>query len=816
MKAVLSKIFVPGLLTMLFFTVHAQNLSYTSPGGLKMGFGLGSSYQASDIKNSKGGGFDLWLGTPIYQRENAFFALDWRFRFLAGYNRAYDHRMNIDSSYNNIHLTHFNYDLELALTLNRLRERTRIILTGFFGAGITHGITSADLLDASNNSYDYSSILPNRDPTEILADLDQLTDKDFETRLSNKASILPTAGIYLGYEFTPHFALGLEHKMNFSLSEHNSTFGIDMDNQVLKGSSLDFNNYTSIVFRWKLGGGSPGKSTVSAQDPDLVTTPVVYPPQVDIITPYTDPYDATESSVKVTARILNITRQEDISVKLNGQNQDFVLYNSINRLEINTNLLTGSNSLEIFCQNEAGSDSDDLILRYRTPTVDNPDEIMVSEKNAEGIAEGQTNITYVKPESGPPPEVKILRPFAPRSSYSDSRAEILAEISNIESRSELIFRINGMKTDDFSYNPSTKSLHAIVPLNSSNTRVFISAQNRFGSDSDSRIIIRETQPMQYQPVQNQFVQTQPIQTQPVQTQPVQTQTVQTQHVQTRPGHNPPVQVQPVQTQPVQTRPGHNPPVQVQPVQAKSGHNPPVQKPPVQKPPVQTQPCNPPLVSFNISEVNSVRTTHQLKGNTKNLNNKGQVTLTVNGRRDIEFRFVPATGEISRNFRFDPGSYTIVVSVNNECGNDSESKQLQVIEIQGNEPGEDKNSSTDAGWVRINPGNASWEFCLQTVRGNYNRNDLSNPGFSYSGTANSLYIKPIAGGGKALVNGRAFNLNPGQYYLFSGNLKVQVTNKRQGAMGQWSVYVESSTAPSTGKGNNRPDSPCETGNKNRNR
>jgi len=204
------------------------------------------------------------------------------------------------------------------------------------------------------------------------------------------------------------------------------------------------------------------------------------------------------------------------------------------------------------------------------------------------------------------------------------------------------------------------------------------------------------------------------------------------------------------------------------------------------------------------------------GNTKNLTNKGQITLTVNGRRDIEFRFVPATGEISRNFRFDPGSYTIVVSVNNECGNDSETKQVRVFEMQGNEPGEDEDSNPDAGWVRINPGNASWEFCLQTVRGNYNRSDLSNPGFSYSGTANSLYIKPVGGGGTAIVNGRAINLNPGQYYLFSGNLKVQVTNKRQGAMGQWSVYVESSTVPSTGKGNNRPDSPCETGNKNRNR
>ncbi len=159
-----------------------------------------------------------------------------------------------------------------------------------------------------------------------------------------------------------------------------------------------------------------------------------------------------------------------------------------------------------------------------------------------------------------------------------------------------------------------------------------------------------------------------------------------------------------------------------------------------------QPCYPPLVSFTISEVNSQSATHQLGGKIQNVKNKGQVTLTVNGRPDNGFRFVPATGEISSNFRFNPGSHTIVVSVNNECGSDSESKQVQISEIQGNESDEEINTNPDAGWVRINPGNASWEFCLQTQGGDYNRGNLSNPDFSYSGTAISLYIKPIAGGG----------------------------------------------------------------------
>jgi hypothetical protein len=245
------------------------------------------------------------------------------------------------------------------------------------------------------------------------------------------------------------------------------------------------------------------------------------------------------------------------------------------------------------------------------------------------------------------------------------------------------------------------------------------------------------------------------------------------------------------------------------------------------------------------------------GGIQNVKDKSQVTLTVNGSPDHGFRFEPATGVITRDFRFYPGSHRIEIVVSSECGSGSESKQVHVEEIEedkpvetpvvvpgdepgdvpgdepvdtpadvpgdepidtpADEPGDEITEDPDAGWVRINPGNSSWEFCLQTPGGDYNRSNLSNPGFSYSGPANSLFIKPIAGGGMAKVNNKAFRLNPGQYYLFEGTLKVQVTNKRQGAMGHWSVYIESRNAPSTGKGNKRPKSPCDTaGNRNSNR
>jgi hypothetical protein len=111
-------------------------------------------------------------------------------------------------------------------------------------------------------------------------------------------------------------------------------------------------------------------------------------------------------------------------------------------------------------------------------------------------------------------------------------------------------------------------------------------------------------------------------------------------------------------------------------------------------------------------------------------------------------------------------------------------------------------------VRFNPGNADWQFCLVTPRRTFNRENLSNQGFSYSGRASSLYMKPIAGGGDAIVNGKPYKLRTGTYYLFSGNLTVNVSTKNPGSMGHWSVCITTDKEPVSGNGNNRPESPCE--------
>ncbi|MFK7805581.1 MAG: hypothetical protein AB8G95_28385 [Anaerolineae bacterium] len=129
---------------------------------------------------------------------------------------------------------------------------------------------------------------------------------------------------------------------------------------------------------------------------------------------------------------------------------------------------------------------------------------------------------------------------------------------------------------------------------------------------------------------------------------------------------------------------------------------------------------------------------------------------------------------------------------------------------GEAPDEEEEVEDEPSYIKINPGNKDdWEFCVVTPSGTYNRNTLAdNPNFTYSGQASSLFFKPTAGGGDAIVNGQAYSLQSGSYYLFEGSLDIEVLSTNPGSMGSWVAALEADTNPTSGNGKNRPTSPCE--------
>jgi hypothetical protein len=182
----------------------------------------------------------------------------------------------------------------------------------------------------------------------------------------------------------------------------------------------------------------------------------------------------------------------------------------------------------------------------------------------------------------------------------------------------------------------------------------------------------------------------------------------------------------------------------------------------------------------------------------NIDNPANVTASLNGLA-IPAVLNTTDGNINlTNIQLLAGVNTILVNMLNDCSN-------QTIEyvITYNEP-----APAPCG-PRFNPGNTDWQFCLVTNQGTYNRDNIANDAnFSYSGSATAVYFKPIAGGGDAIVNGVAYPLQNGQYYLFEGNLTVDVSSSHPGSMGQWEACINSDNAPTFGNGNDKPTSPCE--------
>ncbi len=771
----------------VFNEAAAQRAVYTTNSGMSLGFGLGAAYQQSDIANSRGAGFDFFLGSQLYKKENAFLSIDWKFRILAGENKAYDHRINTDGTYSNIRYDFYNYDLELGLTLNRLRERTRIVLSGFAGIGITNGIISTDQLDANGNPYDYSAIDPHIGRKQIYEDLLNLSDKEFEAKLINKTAVMPTLGLYLGYQFSRSFSLGIEHKINFSLTENNSSTGIDIDNKIVTGSKIDMNHYTSLGFKWILGGRASRSARMNTgtvvyipattnnyntDKPDTHLNPVisVSPPAVEIISPPGNPYSTTTGSLDIIARVMNVKGRQDIRVVLNEKNIAFEYNPSYGNISSGLALTEGRNILVITVSNEAGSARDELIISWNEPV------------------------------QGALPVVKFIDPASPVT-VEKNIYPIRVQTRNVKAWQDVTVTVNGANTNNFNFSPDGL-VTTNISLNEGVNGVNVSAKNESGSASDLTTITFKKPVKADPPVINMMI----------------------------PGASPFNTYEPVQeiraritgvkgienislslngntisdfafdstslllNATVNLNQGNNTLI----ITARNDAGQDVKSYVIIR---EIRPCPIPVLKIiepAQQELSTGTPSCTIRTGISNITGRDRISVLLNDRIITNYDY---TGnEITFTASLNEGSNSCIIAATNTCGTQ---KITYSIFYKPAEAAVEKPCG-----IRINPGNSSWEFCLVTPSGIIKRNELTNPDFRYSGPAGSLYFLPVAGGGDAVVKGKPYTIQPGQYYLFTGNLTVTVSTKNPGSMGQWSVCVITDREPMHGNGNNRPLSPCE--------
>jgi hypothetical protein len=750
--------FVIAAVVLFTFTgADAQKAVFTTNGGLIIGFGVGTTYQGSDLLNSKGGAFDFHLGHNLGKRDGAFLRPDWKFRFLMGENIAHDHRINPDNTFSNIRYDYFSYDFEIGLTLNRLRERTRIVLSGFAGAGITHGRTFTDLYDENGLLYDYSVIDPSQIRAKVYADLLELSDREYETRLGNRAALMPTAGFYLGYQFSRSFSLGIEHKTIFSLTEHNSFSGINIDNRVMPETRKDRNHYTTLGLRWILGGGGTGRrftdsiytrpsqpvtNVTPVQEPRPVVT--VPPPVVEIVTPSQSPYASRSESVEITAQVRNVRSRQNIRVQLNGTATEFEYNQATGILRSTLNLREGSNSLIITGSNEAGRATGNATINYVRPIrpplpeirfinppspvtvqdntfrisartlnvgswnditlkingtgtsnfsftedgiismniglTEGPNTVEISGRNEAGTATESTTITYTRPAKPVPPVVSFTLPaVCPYKTY-ESNTEIRAAVSNVTGKENITFILNGRTSDNFRYDQPSGTVIATINLNEGENIITINARNLAGQASGSQAIIKETRPCPVPVLRITDPAGSNVST------VVATYTFRAEAGNITSGNQLEVTLNGkaitdfnftgtaivveaslaaganILTIAATNECG------AQRARATVTYTPPV---------IDDKPCPAPTVTASISAGDREDATHELRGRVTNARGRSDITITVNGNADQGFTFDQGTGAITSVYRFSPGSYNIVVTVENECGTDTRTLSVAV-------------------------------------------------------------------------------------------------------------------------------------------
>jgi hypothetical protein len=480
------------LLMCLGLSAFAQQNSYYNY-NYPWTFGLngGLAWQYSDVNGGAGYGFGMDLSKRIGGNPDSWFAFDLRGRlqlarqYGQGYERVYDLQnfdaldgtngvdyTNLGYAFHNHETTMGELDFEGVITLNRLRERTGWVVQGFGGIGIGLYNTVIDQTDGMN-FYDYSLIDTTQSNGAIRRDIRALRDRTYETQGSGgfqqnnvKAAIMPSLGFGVGYQFTPRFSLGLEHKATWVMADN-----LDAVIDPTSPQPNDVHHYTSLYLRWTLGEDKGNK------------------PIIDITAPNRSPYTVQTATGSVRADIKNVSRRSDVSVNMNGQRVDYFDFNTATEeFFLTVPLVGGQNTITIYAQNDYGSDEGSVVFIYEVPINNggnNGGEGNNGGNNGNNNG-GNNNNPNPQPNENPA-QVDIITPRNNPFSTDNNTVNIEATINNITNRNSIRYTVNGYGNTNFNY--SGRRFTSTVTLQEGNNVIEISATNSRGEVRDARTII---------------------------------------------------------------------------------------------------------------------------------------------------------------------------------------------------------------------------------------------------------------------------------------------------------------------------------------
>ncbi|MGB0862715.1 MAG: hypothetical protein ACPGXZ_07335 [Saprospiraceae bacterium] len=436
-------------------------------------FGIhgGFSWQNGDLNYDRfGGGLGLTLGKRVYGNPGSAFAWDWRARLLysnsfgQGFEKYTDLDANEllsgisdaqDNNYSSLGYAYTNYrtdmvdlDFEGVLTLNRLRERTGVVVQLFGGLGLNFYETTTDQLNNDGLIYDYGSIdstLSASDKRGNLYDLrnEVFRDGNYETSQGTRLSFMPTWGFGLGYQPVDWFSFGVEHRFGYPVGDDklNGVEGDNLDRNWVR----DIHNLSYLYARFHFGVESD-----------------CLPPSISVTSPTANPYSTQAPSVTIDAEIREVSGRNDLEVTVNNlPNYSYSYSPSSDRFSMPVLLQKGENVIRIVAKNSC-EEEDVAVIRV----IYNPNVV-----------------------AGTPPTVTFTSPSTNQYSTYESSYNLAASVKKVATKNDLTFTFNGKTTSNFSYRNNV--VKSNLDLRVGTNTVQIKGVNNYGEDVQTITIIRK-------------------------------------------------------------------------------------------------------------------------------------------------------------------------------------------------------------------------------------------------------------------------------------------------------------------------------------
>ena len=179
------------------------------------------------------------------------------------------------------------------------------------------------------------------------------------------------------------------------------------------------------------------------------------PPVVTITQPSANNQKFTQPETNIKATVENITSRNDITFKVNGNQLNSFSFDKFTKeLSANIILEKGNNTVRIEAQNNDGTASDQVNLIYQ--------EIQITR----------------------PPKVTISQPRK-NSKTTKATVELIASVSNVDSKENIDVFLNGKSISNFSFNAQRKEVKASLTLTNGNNTIRVVGSNTAGTDEAS-------------------------------------------------------------------------------------------------------------------------------------------------------------------------------------------------------------------------------------------------------------------------------------------------------------------------------------------